>query len=122
MQIGLLLTASYYRGGMGRATMLYDFECGLCLRAAAWARVARLDVVIRPLQSVDLVALGVSPDRAVRELPLVTGDGKVYYGHRAVAAALRAGPPVFRAAGYLMMLPGVRTLAQHTYAWVSRNR
>lgn len=107
---------------MDRPLLLYEADCGFCVRAAAWGRVARLRVRMRPLQSVDLASLGIPPERAAHELPLITPDGGIVYGHRAVAAALRTGSCPWRTVGSLMELPGLQSLARATYHWVSRHR
>ena len=74
------------------------------------------------MQSVDLPAYGVDPERAQLELPYVATDGSISYGHKAIAAALQSGPLPVRALGRLITLPGIDTVARATYRWVSRHR
>lgn len=100
--------------------LLYDAECGFCSRAAAWL-VRRGVREVRPLQLVDLAALGVDAERATREIPAVLDDGRVAYGARAIGFALATGPAWLRAAGWLVRRPLARPAAS-VYALVARNR
>ena len=84
--------------------LLYDADCGFCTRSASW--LARRGVPgVRPMQSVDLDALGVDAVRATREIPAVLASGEVVYGARAIGEALRQGPWWLRAAGWLIRRP-----------------
>ncbi len=103
------------------ARVLFDADCGFCTRSAGWfARWSRASV--EPLQAVDLAALGVDAARAERELPAILVSGQVVYGSDAVAAALASGPWWARAAGFVLRLPLIRSLARPVYALVARNR
>ena len=62
---------------------------------AAWAPRLRLRARVDSIQ--DSALAGVDADRALRELPFVHDDGRVVYGHRAIAAALATGPLPLRA-------------------------
>ena len=68
--------------------LLYDADCAFCTRHAQVAGRLRLRAQVRPLQSVDLGALGVSAERGRAELPFVDAGGRVSYGHRAARAGL----------------------------------
>ena len=103
-------------------TVLYDADCGFCTRVARLAAPLRLEVDVKPLQSVDLDALGVSPERATAELPFVSDDGSVEYGHAAIAAALRTGGLPYRVLGSMVVSRPLNALAVRAYAWVSRHR
>jgi predicted DCC family thiol-disulfide oxidoreductase YuxK len=105
-----------------RSTLLYDADCGFCTRAAARVPRLHLDVEVTSLQSVDLSALGISPERALEEMPYVDFDGSVRYGHEAVAAALRTGPLLLRWFGRAMVLPGLGQVSGVLYRWVARHR
>lgn len=107
---------------MPRPILLYDADCGFCLRAVAWAPRLRLRTAVAALQDVDLDVLGVDASRAERELPFVAADGGVAYGHRAVAGALRTGRGLPALVGRLV---GARLLDgafAGVYAWVSQHR
>ncbi len=101
--------------------MLFDADCGFCARTAAKVHLLGVRVEGRPYQDVDLLALGVDPERCIREMPVVTPDG-VQYGHRAWAAILATGPAPARAVGTLMRHRPIEPLARRVYTWVSGNR
>lgn len=105
-----------------RAVLLYDADCGFCTRVAENLWRLQLAAVVEPMQSRDLPVLGVDPERALREMPFIDAGGRVSYGHRAWAQALRHSHPVLRPAGHLLDAPVVRSLAGRVYAWVSANR
>ena len=106
-----------------RGVMLYDADCGFCTRTADWVRRRlRVDVDIRPLQSVDLTAYGVDAERAVREMPFVGADGVVAYGHDAWAGILRSGGPILRAGGGVLGSRALRPVARRVYSWVATHR
>ena len=102
--------------------LLYDADCGFCTRVAKRLAVLRLPVEISPLQAADLGVLGVSPERATREIPYVGADGRVFYGHAAFAAALRTGRAPYRALGVFLVLGPFDGIFQRIYAWVARHR
>ena len=102
--------------------LLYDADCGFCTRAASLIPRLRLRVDVQSIQSVDLAALGVSPERAVSEMPLVRTDGSVVYGHEAVAGALATGVLPLRFIARLMTLPPFDRIVSRLYGWVARHR
>jgi len=102
--------------------VLFDADCGFCERAARLAPRFRLDTNVRALQDVDLAGLGVDPARAARELPFVTADGDVVYGHRAVAAALLTGRPPIRLVGRILGSALLDRPMAAAYRWTARHR
>jgi predicted DCC family thiol-disulfide oxidoreductase YuxK len=102
--------------------LLFDADCGFCTRVAGVVPRLQLHVEVQDLQSVDLAAFGVSPERATVEMPYVAADGSVCYGHEAIAAALGTGPVPLRAVGRLIVLPGIAPVARAAYGWVARHR
>ncbi|WP_415105322.1 thiol-disulfide oxidoreductase DCC family protein [Propioniciclava sp.] len=101
--------------------VLYDSDCGFCTRSSQW--LARITAArVEPLQAADLGALGVSPERAEREMPAVLASGAVVYGADAVAAALASGPWWARVGAFLLRVPGLHWGAGMVYGWVARNR
>ena len=102
--------------------LLYDADCGFCTRAARLIPLLRIPVTVSPLQSVDLAALNVSPRRATVEMPLIRADGKVRYGHEAVAGALATGVLPLRFVARLMTLPVLNGVFKRVYGWVARHR
>ncbi|MFT4216196.1 MAG: DUF393 domain-containing protein [Micropruina sp.] len=106
-------------------TLLYDADCGFCTASANWLGRRRLGAPIEPLQRADLVALGVDPARAEREIPFVerTAAGtRVSYGHVAIGRALATGRFPWRVLGWLLVHPPLSWLAGPAYALVARNR
>jgi predicted DCC family thiol-disulfide oxidoreductase YuxK len=104
------------------AVLLFDADCGFCTRVARLAPTLRLAADVKPLQSVDLEALGVSPDRASKEIPFVAEDGTVSYGHEAFANVMRTGPWPGRAAGRLALVWPASQVGRAVYRVVARNR
>jgi len=107
----------------GRATVLYDRDCGFCrwtlARLLALDRGRQLRPV--PLQSPEALGLlpGMEEERRLASAHLVTLDGRVYSGGDAVAplvALLPGGGPLSRAAG---LVPG---LWRTGYDWVAARR
>ncbi len=102
--------------------MLNDADCGFCMRTAALVPRLGVDVDADTVQSADLAALGVDPERAQVEMPYVHPDGRVDYGHRAFAAILRTGPLPWRVVSRIMTTPVVDPVARRAYHWVAANR
>jgi predicted DCC family thiol-disulfide oxidoreductase YuxK len=102
--------------------LLYDADCGFCTRVSRLIPLFRLPVQVSSIQSVDLVALGVSPDRARVEMPLVRADGSVAYGHQAVAGALATGALPLRLIARLMSLPPFDRVFKRAYSLLARHR
>lgn len=112
-------------GKQSKSVVLYDGECGFCLRAVE--RLRRLDSRGR-LEFVALQAADV-PERfpgldaaAMRaRMHLVWPDGRAMAGadaYRAICALV----PRLRPVAALWWLPGFPALARAVYAWVARNR
>lgn len=107
---------------MPRGLMLYDADCGFCMRAAALVPRLRADVARASIQETDLAAVGVDPERAAQEMPFVRPDGEVVYGHQAWAMVLRATPWPLRLLGAALGSRAVAPAAARVYAWVARHR
>jgi predicted DCC family thiol-disulfide oxidoreductase YuxK len=103
-------------------TLLYDADCGFCMRTARLVPRLGMRVRMDSIQAADLVALRVDPVRALREMPFVHDDGSVSYGHRAWAAVLANGPLPHRIVGRLMVAPVLDRLSAGVYRWVSEHR
>jgi predicted DCC family thiol-disulfide oxidoreductase YuxK len=103
-----------------RATVLYDQDCGLCVRTMRV--LARLDVFRR----LDLVPLLEADGRAdpglLRQaMGLVDENGEVYYGADAFEQA-GARVPLLWPYALLMKVPGLIYPARAVYAVVARRR
>lgn len=102
--------------------LLYDADCGFCSAVARRLPRLRLAAEVVAMQAVDLPALGVDAGRALTEMPFVEATGRVTYGHRAWATALRHSAPVLRPLGPVLDHWPVEPVARRVYAWVSSHR
>jgi acetyl esterase len=107
-------------------TLVYDGDCGFCLRCVAilkrWDRAQRLASV--PFQNrAALDALPATLGRADLEtaMHLVRADGRVFVGAAATPPLLRLLPGGGVLAA-LFALPGVPGVARAVYRRVARNR
>jgi predicted DCC family thiol-disulfide oxidoreductase YuxK len=110
---------------LSRPVLLYDGDCGFCRR---WVRrLQRWDRrrVIDYVAAADRGAVaGLPPlsDAALEgAMHLVTRDGRVYAGARALPSLLPLLPGG-RPLALLMRVPGVQPLADRVYAWVAARR
>jgi predicted DCC family thiol-disulfide oxidoreductase YuxK len=108
-----------------RAVLLYDGHCRLCQAASLrLARLARAGTVERAdFQDPAVLARfpEVDHERCMRELLLVTPDGRVLGGLEAVVATLGTRGRLWRWAR-IYYWPGLRRLADAVYAWIARHR
>lgn len=107
---------------MTRPLMLHDGDCGFCTRTAGMVVRLGIDIDDASIQETDLAAYGIDPERALREMPFVTADGSVAYGHRAWAGVLATGPLPCRLVARVIVAPGVDRVSARVYRWVSENR
>jgi predicted DCC family thiol-disulfide oxidoreductase YuxK len=111
--------------GGTRLIALYDGRCRICTREAK--RLVRLagsrSVDVRSFREPGALDPfpGITHEACVEALHVVAPDGAVFAGAEAVAR-LAARAPIWGwlALGYYV--PGVRSLAERTYAWIARNR
>lgn len=110
-----------------RAAVLYDGECPLCqksvriLRKLDWLGRLRFADARKPDQWPD-AEVQVDPGAALKEMHLVTPDGKrAYAGFYAFRWAAGRTPALWLLYP-LLFLPGVPRLGRRAYAWVARNR
>ena len=102
--------------------LIYDGDCGLCLRLVRWLRR------IRPPGSLDIKPyqeLPLTPQRqrlARRTVLLVMPDGTLSIRGAAVLAALTLALPRWRPVWQLLRLPPMRQAVDLGYCWVARNR
>lgn len=103
--------------------LVYDGDCGFCRkwirRMRAWFSTHPEAV---PWQETDLAELGLSEDQCRLAVQFVDTAGVVWSGSDAAAQVLRVAGLPYSIAGRVMLLPGVRQIAQWAYAWVARNR
>jgi len=105
--------------------LVFDGDCGFCTTSARFMKrrvIGRRPTTVAPWQQLDLAALGLTPDQCRAAVQWVGTDVQVACGHAAIAAALRAGHPVWRPVGVLLVAPGFSWLAQRLYTWTAAHR
>jgi predicted DCC family thiol-disulfide oxidoreductase YuxK len=106
-----------------RPTLIFDGDCAFCTRTAGLARRLLPEVcAVVSWQTTDLPAIGVTPERAQREVLWVTPSGRVVGGAAAVAGVLRASGGLWALLGLLLLVPPVSWSAQAVYRVVAANR
>ncbi|MFD7918970.1 thiol-disulfide oxidoreductase DCC family protein [Streptomyces sp. NPDC059740] len=106
-----------------RPVLLYDGDCGFCTSCVKLlGRWVRPRAETTAWQFADLPALGVTRERADREVLWVTPNGHVYGGASTVAKVLLSGRGPWPVLGGALLLPGVRWVAGRCYELVSANR
>jgi predicted DCC family thiol-disulfide oxidoreductase YuxK len=106
-----------------RPILLYDGDCAFCSSCARALERIHANAEIVAWQLTDLAALGVTREQALDAVQWVAVDGAISSGHEAIAALLEtAALPIWRAAGALILLPGVSSIAAAVYRLVAKNR
>lgn len=101
--------------------VVFDGDCGFCTRAVEWAQ-RRSPIAAVPWQRADLNALGITSEQAQAAV-WYADAGRRASGADACAAILQRSPLVgWRFTGYVLALPGVRSLARLGYRIVAANR
>lgn len=107
-----------YAGGM----LVYDADCGLCVRSLGWARRLGAECDAVAWQEADLDELGLSEQDVVDAAWFVT-DHERFRGHEAVALTLQSSRHVpMRLLGRVVGSRLLRPVASRAYAWVAGNR
>ncbi len=106
------------------AKLLYDATCALCtassnqaLRIVPAGTIELLDANDPAVQA----RYGVTPEAAQREMHLISPNGRVSAGARAVRNLLRLSRWAWPLAN-LWRIPGFPWLADRVYAWVAQHR
>ena len=88
--------------------LIFDGDCGFCTTCARflarWVSDGR-STLIAPWQRLNLADLDLTADQCRAAVQWVGEGGQAASGHRAIAAALRAGHPVWRPVGALLVAP-----------------
>ncbi|MFF5111047.1 DCC1-like thiol-disulfide oxidoreductase family protein [Streptosporangium sp. NPDC000509] len=102
--------------------LVFDGDCGFCTTSVRFAK-RRIGVRARvvPWQFADLRALGVTRERAEREVLWVEG-GRVYGEAQAVARLLIAAGLPWSPLGFVLRIPPFRWVARGVYRLVAANR
>lgn len=110
---------------MAKLTVLYDGACNLCRSSVE--RVRRMD----PHGFIELIDLHdasvpgrfpqIDIDEAMRLMQAVDPHGRVYSGADGWAH-IGLALPGWKLIAWLLLVPGIHSVAQRFYAWVARNR
>jgi predicted DCC family thiol-disulfide oxidoreductase YuxK len=105
--------------------LIFDGACGFCTTCARflarWVSDSR-STLTAPWQRLNLADLDLTADQCRAAVQWVGEGGQAASGHRAIAAALRAGHPVWRPVGALLVAPGFSWLAERIYSWIASHR
>jgi len=111
----------------GKAVLLFDGECPLCLKSVSilkrldWLKVLHYQNA-RETDSLPPSPVPLDPARMLQEMHLVTPKrDAVYHGFGAFRwMAWRM--PLLVAFAPILYVPGVPTIGQRVYLWVAKNR
>jgi len=110
---------------LSRPVLLFDGQCGFCRRWVArlhrWDRRGAIQTLPGAERHTVLDLPVISDSSLDRAMQLVTPDGRVYAGARALPALLPYLPGG-RLVAQLFRVPGVQTAADRLYAWISARR
>ena len=105
-----------------RPALVYDGDCGFCTSCARALQRIGPDAEIVAWQLTDLAELGITEEQAADAVQWVELDGTVRSGHEAIAAILTTAGPIWKAAGRILLLPGISWVAAKVYRLVADNR
>jgi glyoxylase-like metal-dependent hydrolase (beta-lactamase superfamily II)/predicted DCC family thiol-disulfide oxidoreductase YuxK len=105
--------------------VLYDEQCEICQAGVSWLKALdrRKRTVCHPIDPEVLARVhkDLTVEGCLRELHVVTPDGRIVAGWDAVATLARLFPPTW-IAGAVGSVPGVRSVFRALYRFVARNR
>ena len=118
-----MTAAAGQAGALPRPLLVYDGDCAFCASCVRFIerRIPTAASAV-PWQSADLAGLGITRQRAERELVWVSRTGRIDGGARAVARLLLDAGGGWAVAGALLWAPPPRWLAQLGYRLVANNR
>lgn len=109
----------------GRFTVLYDGHCRFCTaqmaRLRRWATPDSIDKVDFQEEGALARFPGLTWDDCMKEMKLVSPDGRVHGGADAIARALTTRP-VWWLLVWPFYIPGIRQIARAIYRLVARHR
>ena len=102
--------------------LIYDADCGFCVRSLGWAIKLGITCDYASWQSSDLVELGLTEDDVTSAAWYVAGKRR-WRGHEAIACSLRTSRylPV-RWVGRLLGTSLVAPIARPAYQWIADHR
>ncbi|UGQ10645.1 DUF393 domain-containing protein [Yinghuangia sp. ASG 101] len=106
-----------------RPVLVFDGDCGFCTKSVELVeRRIDPDVEITAWQFADLDELGVTRERAMHEVLLVTPTGEVHGGAKAFAKLLAYRRGVWSVPGAVLQIPPVDVIAAWVYRLIADNR
>jgi predicted DCC family thiol-disulfide oxidoreductase YuxK len=106
-----------------RATVVYDGDCGFCVRSLQWAQDhLRYQPHAVDLHTADLDGLGIRRADAERAVQWVEPDGSVVAGAQAVGRWWWRSGGMWRVPGVLCLVPPTSWVASLCYRAVARYR
>ena len=103
--------------------LIFDGECGFCLRLASWAeRRLPPTVTIISSQSRNASAYGLNPRELTSAVYWIDARNRAWSAEKAVARTLKAMGGPWSILGSAVALPGISLLAGVGYRLVARNR
>jgi predicted DCC family thiol-disulfide oxidoreductase YuxK len=101
--------------------LVYDGDCGFCVRCARWLEAHAHDLDVVPWQTLDLQSVGLTEEQ-VRTAAYWVDSDAVDDAEGAIARALLACGRGYGVLGRPLLLPGVRRVAGVGYRFVARHR
>jgi predicted DCC family thiol-disulfide oxidoreductase YuxK len=102
--------------------LVYDRDCGFCVRSVGWARRLGATCAAQAWQDTDLPAAGLTEQQVLEAAWYVDGEHR-FRGHEAIACTLRSSRyGVVRLIGRAIGSRALRRPAAAAYSWVARNR
>ncbi len=109
----------------GRDVVLYDGLCKFCLAGMRRLLALARPGAVEPVNFQEPGALdrfpGITHDACMRQMYLVTPQGRVYGGFEAAVRAMATRPLLGKLA-FLYYVPGIRHLFDSLYALIARHR
>jgi predicted DCC family thiol-disulfide oxidoreductase YuxK len=108
---------------IGKGLLIYDGDCGLCSRTAAWLK-RRLPAgyEVQPSQRLELEAFDLTRPEVHEHAYWIDPDRTQHRGHRAIARALEASGGTLGFLAPAMRVWPISPLAAWIYHLVARNR
>ncbi len=103
--------------------LVFDGDCAFCTRSAGFiTRHIKPTTEVHARQALDLETLGLNPEQCSTAVQWVSDSSETRSGAAAITAMLREAGSGWSMLGSVGELPGVRSLAAHTYRVIASNR
>ena len=103
--------------------LIYDGDCGICFYwVNFWQKLTGDKVIYHPYQKVASEYPTIPLEEFRRSIQLITKDGSIFSGARAVYLLLKDAPPYGLLLWLYKYLPGFSLLSEFSYMFFSRHR